>query len=111
MSQMQMTSEDIVETYETMAVISDQMLRAANDNDWDRLALLEQQHALHLRQLKSSEPQALAGAQRVKKVDAIRRMLDADRQIRDLTTPWMARLSAMIGNTSTERRVARAYGV
>lgn len=106
-----MTSDDIVDTYETMAVITAQMLRAANDNDWDRLALLEQQCALHVRQLKESEPQPLAGAQRVKKIDAIRRMLDADRQIRDLTTPWMAKLSAMIGNASTERRVARAYGV
>ena len=107
----QMTSDDIVDTYETMAVIADQMLRAANDSDWDRLALLEQQCALHVRQLKASEPQPLAGPQRVKKVDAIRRMLAADRQIRDLTTPWMARLSALINNTSTERRVARAYGV
>jgi flagellar protein FliT len=106
-----MTSEDIVDTYETMAVITDQMLRAANDSDWDRLAELEQQCALHVRQLKEHEPQPLAGAQRVKKVDAIRRMLAADRQIRDLTTPWMARLSALIPNTSTERRVARAYGV
>lgn len=107
----QMTSDDIVDTYETMAVITDQMLRAANDSDWDRLAELEQQCALHVRQLKESEPQPLAGPQRVKKVDAIRRMLAADRQIRDLSTPWMARLSALINNTSTERRVARAYGV
>ena len=107
----QMTSTDIVDTYETMAVITDQMLRAASDNDWDRLAELEQQCALHVRQLKESEPQPLAGPERVKKVDAIRRMLAADRQIRDLTTPWMARLSALINNTSTERRVARAYGV
>ncbi|NNG22596.1 flagellar protein FliT [Massilia sp. ML15P13] len=94
-----------------MAVITDQMLRAANDNDWDRLTQLEQQCALHVRQLKEHEPQPLAGAARVKKVDAIRRMLAADRQIRDLTTPWMARLSALISNTSTERRVARAYGI
>lgn len=107
----QMTSEDIVDTYETMAVITDQMLRAANDSDWDRLAELEKQCALHVRQLKENEPQPLAGSQRVKKVDAIRRMLAADRQIRDLSTPWMARLSALINNTSTERRVARAYGV
>jgi flagellar protein FliT len=107
----QMTSEDIVEVYETMAVLTDQMLRAANDEDWDRLAVLEQQCALHVRQLKEHEPQPLAGAQRVKKVDAIRRMLAADRQIRDLSAPWMARLSALISNTATERRVARAYGV
>ena len=105
------TSDDIVDTYETLGVITDQMLRAANDSDWDRLAELEKQCALHVRQLKDNEPQPLAGQQRVKKVDAIRRMLAADRQIRDLTTPWMARLSALINNTSTERRVARAYGV
>jgi flagellar protein FliT len=106
-----MTSDDIVDTYETMAGITDQMLRAANENDWDRLAELEQQCAAHVRQLKDSEPQPLAATQRVKKVDAIRRMLAADRQIRDLSAPWMARLSALINNTSTERRVARAYGV
>ena len=107
----QMTSEDIVDTYESMAVITDQMLRAANDNDWDRLAQLERQCALHVHQLKVHEPKPLAGAERVKKVDAIRRMLAADRQIRDLAAPWMAQLSALISNTTTERRVARAYGV
>lgn len=107
----QMSSKDIVDVYETMAVITDQMLRAANDSDWDRLAQLEQQCALHVRQLKDNEPQPLAGAERVKKVEAIRRMLADDRQIRDLTTPWMARLSALISNSATERRVARAYGV
>jgi flagellar protein FliT len=37
-------------------------------------------------------------------------MLADDRKIRDLTTPWMGRLSAMINNTATERRLARAYG-
>jgi len=49
--------------------------------------------------------------QRLRKVDAIRRMLDFDRQIRDLTTPWMAHLSSLMKSTSTERRVVRAYGV
>lgn len=108
---MPMNSQEIVAVYETMVVITDQMLLAATDNDWDRLALLEQQCALHARQLKTSEPQPLAGQERLRKVNAIRRMLDADRQIRDLTSPWMAKLSAMISNKTTERRVAHAYGV
>jgi flagellar protein FliT len=38
-------------------------------------------------------------------------MLASDRQIRDLTQPWMARLSSMMNNNATERRLARAYGV
>lgn len=107
-----MNGQDIVNEYETMVGITDRMLDAATSSDWDRLTELEQQCAACVRRLKENESvQPLAGAQRQRKVDAIRRMLDADRQIRDLTTPWMAKLSAMIGSASTERRVARAYGV
>ncbi|MGI4718472.1 MAG: flagellar protein FliT [Janthinobacterium lividum] len=107
-----MTGQDVVTVYETMVGITDQMLDAATASDWERLTELEQQCAACVRQLRENEGALpLAGPQRQRKVNAIRRMLDADRQIRDLTTPWMARLSAMISNTSTERRVARAYGI
>ena len=47
----------------------------------------------------------------MRKVNAIRKMLDSDRKIRDLTQPWMAKLQAMISNKAVERRVARAYGI
>jgi flagellar protein FliT len=64
-----------------------------------------------VRQLKDSADTPLAGQERVRKVNAIRKMLDADRQIRDLTQPWMVKLQAMISNKTVERRVARAYGI
>jgi len=107
-----MNEQEIVSLYEAMVGITDQMLAAATANDWDRLATLELQCAACVRQLKANgDGQPLAGQERVRKVDAIRRMLAADRQIRDLTQPWMAKLSAMINNKGNERRVARAYGV
>ena len=107
-----MTSKEVVSLYEAMAGITDQMLKAAAQSDWDRLVELEQQCAACVRQLKENEgAQPLAGAEREQKVNAIRKMLDCDRKIRDLTTPWMARLSALINNTGTERRLARAYGI
>lgn len=107
-----MNGQEVVSLYEAMVGITDQMLAAATANDWDRLATLELQCAACVRQLKANgDGQPLAGQERVRKVDAIRRMLAADRQIRDLTQPWMARLSAMINNKGNERRVARAYGV
>lgn len=107
-----MTNAEIIAVYEAMVGIADQMLAAATAGDWDRLTQLEQQCAACVRQLKEQgDGRPLAGQERVRKVDAIRRMLDADRKIRDLTQPWMARLSALIGNTTLERRVARAYGV
>jgi flagellar protein FliT len=107
-----MTGQDIVSVYEAMVGISDQMLAAANANDWDRVTQLEHQCAACVRQLKANgDGQPLAGAERSARSNAIRKMMASDRQIRDLTQPWMAKLSAMMNNNQTERRLARAYGV
>jgi len=107
-----MNGQEVVSLYEAMVGITDQMLAAAAAGDWDRLATLELQCAACVRQLKASgDGQPLAAQERSRKVDAIRKMLAADRQIRDLTQPWMAKLSAMINNKGTERRLARAYGI
>ena len=40
----------------------------------------------------------------------IRKILADDRAIRDLTSPWMAKLGAMLQSTGAERRLASAYG-
>lgn len=107
-----MSPQEVVSVYETMVGITERMLDAASASEWDRLAELEQECALYARRLKSNEgAQPLAAQERLRKVDAIRRMLATDRQIRDLTSPWMAHLSSLIKGTSTERRVVRAYGV
>lgn len=105
-----MTAQEVVTVYQSMAAITAQMVQAAADSNWERLTLLEQQCAACVRRLQDDEPQALAGAERAQKVAAIRRMLDDDRRIRDLTMPWMARLSALIKNSGNERRLAHAYG-
>jgi flagellar protein FliT len=109
---MNMTNQEVVSVYEAMVGLTAQMLDAANCSDWDRLVVLEQQCAAHVRTLKDNEsPQPLAGESRARKVEAIRRMLDDDRKIRDLTMPWMAQLSALMSNAGAERRLARAYSV
>jgi flagellar protein FliT len=109
---MMMTGQEIVSLYEAMARITDLMLAAATANDWDRLIQLEHQCAACVRQLKEhGDAQRLAGQERARKADAIRKMLASDRKIRDLTQPWMAKLSALMNNNATERRLARAYGI
>ena len=106
-----MTSQEIVSLYEGMSDLTAQMLQAASKGEWDLMVELEQQCAACVRMLQASEPPApLVGEPRSRKVEAIRKMLDDDRRIRDLTTPWMARLSALINNTGAERRLASAYG-
>jgi flagellar protein FliT len=106
-----MTSQEIVSVYEAMVALTEQMVAAASSGAWERLTELEQQCAAHVTRLKQQEPPlALEGASRERKVEAIRKMLDDDRKIRDLTMPWMRHLSALINNTGAERRLARAYG-
>lgn len=108
---MMMTSQEVLATYEAMAVLTRRMVAAASASDWDLLVELEQRCAAHVDQLKAHEtPLALEGAARERKLEAIRQMLDDDRRIRDLTMPWMARLSALIGNAGQQRRLADAYG-
>lgn len=105
-----MTSHEILSVYQTMRQLSGQMLAAAINNDWDQLTVLEQRCAAQVNRLREQEPAApLEGAEREQKIDLIKQMLSDDRQIRDLTAPWMAQLSALINNNSTQRLLARAY--
>ncbi|USX28264.1 flagellar protein FliT [Oxalobacteraceae bacterium OTU3CINTB1] len=106
-----MTSQEILSVYAAMAALTEQMLQAATRSDWDMLALLEERVAAHAKSLREQEPPApMRGAERERKIELIRQMLNADRRIRDLTMPWMEQLSKLINSTGTERRVVNAYG-
>ena len=106
-----MTIQDVLSVYAAMADLTEQMVQAASRSDWDALALLEQRCAAHVQALREQEVlQPMSGAERERKIELIRQMLNADRQIRDLTMPWMAQLSKLINSTGTERRVVNAYG-
>lgn len=106
-----MTIQDVLSVYAAMAELTEQMVQAATRSDWDALVLLEQRCAAQVQLLREQEPQQpMAGADRERKIELIRQMLKADRQIRDLTMPWMAQLSKLINSTGAERRVVTAYG-
>jgi flagellar protein FliT len=106
-----MTIQDVLSVYAAMADLTEQMVQAAKRSDWDALVLLEQRCAAHVQTLREQEPQEpMSGAERERKIELIRQMLNADRQIRDLTMPWMAQLSKLINATGTERRIVTAYG-
>jgi flagellar protein FliT len=106
-----MNNQEVISLYETVAVITDQMLAAAKQRDWESMAILESRVAGHVRTLKSGEaPAALTGETRVRKVAIIQQILAYDRQIRDITEPWMAELAVLINSTGTERKLSQAYG-
>lgn len=106
-----MNSQDVLSLYETVANITDQMLAAARNGDWEQLVALETRCAGHVEVLKTGEqPVRLTGASRDRKAEIIRKILADDREIRNLTEPWMAHLAGLINSTSTERKLNQAYG-
>lgn len=106
-----MNSNEVISLYETVAVITDQMLAAAREGDWDRLVELETRCASHVETLRQGEaPVPLTGESRLRKVQIINKILADDREIRNLTEPWMAQLSRMMNSAGTERKLSQAYG-
>lgn len=106
-----MNSQEILSLYETVAGITSQMLHAARSGDWDQLVTLESRCSGHVQRLQNGEPpEPLTGTGRQRKVEIIRKILADDRAIRTITEPRMQRLSALMKNTSIERKLNQAYG-
>jgi flagellar protein FliT len=86
-----MTSNEVLSMYENIAALSGRMAVAARDGDFDSLARLETQCALHASATKSGVP-PLEGAQRLRKIDLLKQIMANDRAVRDVTEPWHGQL-------------------
>jgi flagellar protein FliT len=105
-----LNSREVITLYETVAIITGQMLEAARERDWDQLAALESRCSSHINILKNGEAATpLTGAVRDQKVRIINKILADDREIRNITEPWMAHLAGLIKSTGTERKLNQAY--
>lgn len=107
-----MNNQEILALYESVADITDQMLAAARTGDWEKLAALESRCSSQVEIIKQNDQprQPLTPLAREQKTRIIKKILEDDRQIRDITEPWMAQLSAMINSAGTERKLSQAYG-
>lgn len=106
-----MEYQNTIALYEDVAQLTKQMLSAARQQDWDKLTELEircAEHVAHLKAIKEDSPLPREGRER--KVASIKSILEDDRQIRDLVSPWMARLNLLINSHKTGIKVTRAYG-
>jgi flagellar protein FliT len=88
-----MTSNDVLSMYENIAGLTAKMAVAAENGDWDSLALLEKQCALQSKAAATGVP-TLEGDSRKRKIELLKQIMANDRAIRDITEPWMGRLDA-----------------
>lgn len=106
-----MNSRDLLERYDEMWRLSQQMLEFARQGDWDRLIELEQSRAAIGESLAAREDESLwRPAEREKKRALIRSILDADTEIKALTQSWMGELQEILGSIDTEKKLHKAYG-
>jgi flagellar protein FliT len=105
-----MDNQEIISLYEGVAEITDQMLLAARNGDWDSLVNLEKICAGHITTLSARDKIApLSETARQKKIGIIKKILADDHQIRVITEPRLTELSALISNSGTERKLQQAY--
>lgn len=105
-----MEHQNTIVLYESVADTMKQMLHAARMQDWDTLTELEAHCALHVATLKSVEvAQPLAKDALQRKVASIKSILADDKEIRNLVSPWMARLNTMMNSNQTEQKLTQAY--
>ncbi|HEU4851114.1 MAG TPA: flagellar protein FliT [Telluria sp.] len=105
-----MNSTEVLSLYESVSDLTGKMVAAARSRDWESLVELESSCASRIAALKAGEPPSLSGETRDRKVRIINTILANDREIRDLTTPWMAELANLINNAGSQRRLTKAYG-
>ncbi len=106
-----MNSQEVISVYEMIAVITGQMVSAARESDWKQLASLEKQCAKYIETVKNNDVEAAHGTTRERKIKVIQKILADDREIRNITQPWMARLSQQISSTTAQRKLSQAYGL
>lgn len=101
-----------ISIYQEVSAITDRMLAAARNNDWESLAELEQQCSGRIDILRANEATPpLSAFDRQLKIGVIRKILDDDRQIRAIISPWMDQLSALINSSGAQRKLSQTYGM
>lgn len=99
----------IIEDYQRLSNITEQMRNAAATGEWDNLIELEKRCSLEVEAIKPRDVVPADEASRKQKSALILKMLADDKAIRSYTEPWMHQLERIMQNARSEQRVQNAY--
>lgn len=106
-----MNQQAILAVYEKVSGVMDLMVQAAEGGEWDLLAQLEMQCTAYVDSLRRSDHhEGLTEEDRQRKMQMIEKILDDNRRVRELTTPWMKQLTDLLQHSATSRKVHQSYG-
>ena len=102
----------ILPGYESIWTVTQSMLEAATNSEWDRLIQLEQQREVLVAQVQAAGIENSEGAAlQARLMQLIQQTLEADGKIRTLTEAWMAELKDILGSVAIEQKLQNAYQV
>lgn len=103
-------SESIVAVYEALWLLTQQMLEAARNEEWDSLIGLGQQRGALVDIMKGRDDvSAMTAIEQQQTGEIIHHILAADAEIRLGTEAWMGELQEMLGSISAEKKLHKAY--
>jgi flagellar protein FliT len=106
------TTEDYFAHYEAIATLSNRMLVAAREGEWTNLKTMQGTYREMIEQLKEVDSAStLDDAARARKLDLVKKILADDAAIRDLTSPSLARLSALFTVNHPARVLKKMIGL
>ena len=106
-----MTTHQVIENYESLSALTNQMRSAAEQGEWDALVELEQQCSRKIAEMKPVDASiALDERSRQLKIQLIKKILANDAEIRNRTHAWMGQLQHILQSNRQEQRLQRAYG-
>ncbi len=94
-------SHTLIDYYKAIERTSEQMLAAAQAEDWDQVVRLEGACAVLIAQLRYKSREAeLAPEERKEKTRIMQRILRTDAEIRCLAEPWLSDLAHILDRSS-----------
>ena len=91
----------LLDYYKAIESASEQMLNAAQSENWDQVVRLESTCAVLIEQLRGkARTNKLSGEERREKLRIMQRILRNDAQIRLLAEPWLSDIELLMGNRS-----------
>lgn len=105
-----MASHTPLDLYKNISATTSQMLAAAQEQDWDLLVELEKNCTQYTQALKTAEVIKPIGEAFISvKVGYIKKILDDDKKIRSIVSPWMHKLEGMMSLHRVQKKVAQKY--
>ncbi|WP_244814921.1 flagellar protein FliT [Caballeronia sp. Lep1P3] len=106
------TTEQYFAHYEAIAALSAQMLMAAREGEWSDLKAMQGTYRELIDQLKETDAgSVLDETARARKLHLVKKILADDAAIRDLSSPSLARLSALFTVNSPARVLKKMIGL